>query len=427
MNAHDHEHATGHGERRGLTRRQLLLGGLGAGALGLLLPELGVITDPLGLTTANAQTTPRNRYRLAMHVHSSFSEGVGSMYAALAEARRTNHDLVFFTEHDHRKKGIRTRRGVHFTGPSEFEDPSGTWNWIGRTEGSPTARTQQWVTSPSSPVEPGHALRLTVTAPGGGATAMNGFDANDGSSGKSARCSVADQRIFIDVRVDQPSADAWLELRLHLSYYPDLPGYGRGYRTLSYRFGTQTGRSRDPSNPLRGIVWRAVPSGTWTTLELRPVEDIAAIFTELPVPADNATTAKSASENIVMTVAAMARNGATAAGWFDRLRFFHDSAGQATYDLQRQMLQQYGPLFPAVQARMADEISRNDPHLNWLTGTPTPISYDLNRWPAPPRSAGRSTPSTPPAVCSSTTTRSALKREARSAIRRPCSTRLGTC
>ena len=108
MNAHDHEHATGHGERRGLTRRQLLLGGLGAGALGLLLPELGVITDPLGLSTANAQTTPRNRYRLAMHVHSSFSEGVGSMYAALAEARRTNHDLVFFTEHDHRKKGIRT-------------------------------------------------------------------------------------------------------------------------------------------------------------------------------------------------------------------------------------------------------------------------------------------------------------------------------
>ena len=270
---------------------------------------------------------------------------------------------------------------MHFTGPSEFEDPSGAWNWIGRTEGNPTARTQQWVTGESSPVEPGHALRLSVTAPGG-ATAMNGFDADDASSGKSARCNVADQRIFIDVRVDQPSANAWLELRLHLSYYPDLPGYSRGYRSLTYRFGTQTGRSRDPSNPLRGIVSRAVPSGTWTTLELRPVEDIAAIFTELPVPADNATTAKSASENIVMTVAAVARNGATAAGWFDRLRFVHDDAGQATYDLQRQLLQQYGPLFPTVQARAGDEISRNGPHLNWLTGTPAPISYNLNTWPA---------------------------------------------
>ena len=31
---------------------------------------------------------------------------------------------------------------------------------------------------------------------------------------------------------------------------------------------------------------------------------------------------------------------------------------------------------------MGDEIGRNDPHLNWLTGTPTPISYDLNSWPA---------------------------------------------
>ena len=104
MNAHDHEHATGHGERRGLTRRQLLLGGLGAGALGLLLPELG-FTPPARATTATAQITPRNRYRLAMHVHASFSEGVGSMYAALAEARRTNHDLVFFTDHDDRKTG----------------------------------------------------------------------------------------------------------------------------------------------------------------------------------------------------------------------------------------------------------------------------------------------------------------------------------
>ena len=225
----------------------------------------------------------------------------------------------------------------------------------------------------------GHALRLTVAA--GGATAMNGFDANDGSSGKSARCNVADQRIFIDVRVDQPSANAWLELRLHLSYYPDLPGYSRGYRSLTYRFGTQTGRTG--TRATRCAAWCRVPcqSGTWTTLELRPVQDITGDLHRAPA-AGRQHRPRRRRRRHVMTVAAVARNGATAAGWFDRLRFVHDGAGQATYDLQRQMLQQYGPLFPTLQARMGDEIGRNPPHLNWLTGTPRPISYNPNTWPA---------------------------------------------
>ena len=361
--------------------RRAFLGGLGAGAVGLLIPALGWATTQAGGLIVPAATTSKNPYRLAMHVHSSFSEGVGSMYAQLTEAARTGHDLVFFTEHDWRRKGLdHLRRGIHFTGASEVEDPAGTWKWTNRVEGSPAARSQSWVSSPSSPTEPGHTLQVGVTAPTNGTT-FNLFDGDDSTSSKGVRVNVSGQRLQLDVRLDQASANGWLELRLYFSFYPAVGGYPKGYRTLSYRFGTLTGRSRDASNPLLGIVWMPVPVGTWTTVELRPLDDLAAIFTELPAAADNATTAQIVTNNVVLTVGAGARSGGVGRGWFDRLRFLRDGAGAAGYDLQEQLIARYAAIFPTVRGHLGDEISRNDPHLQWLVGRPVPLDYDYAKWP----------------------------------------------
>ena len=147
----------------------------------------------------------------------------------LAEAARTDHDLVFFTEHDWRKKGLdHLRRGIHFTGASEFEDPAGTWMWTNRVEGSPPLGRSQWVSSPSSPVEPGHALQVAVTAPANG-TAFNLFDGDDSKSSKGVRVQrVRPTALQVDVRADQASANGWFELRLYLSFYPAVGGYPQG-------------------------------------------------------------------------------------------------------------------------------------------------------------------------------------------------------
>ena len=252
---HDGHEADGHDADDGggppeLSRR-VFIGGLGVGALGLLIPALGWATTSRELRrSSSSKPFPgKNPYRLAMHVHSSFSEGVGSMYAQLTEAARTGHDLVFFTEHDWRKKGLdHLRRGIHFSGASEYEDPAGTWMWTNRVEGSPAARSQSWVSSPSSPVEPGpaslqlghhadqrHRLqplrrrrqqieqgrpgqRVGPTAPGR----------------RPGRPSVG-QRLVGSSACTSRSTQPWVATRR--------------IRTLSYRFGTVTGRSRRRLEP----------------------------------------------------------------------------------------------------------------------------------------------------------------------------------
>ena len=417
MHDHDHEHATGHGERRGLTRRQLLLGGLGAGALGLLLPELGVITDPLGLTTANAQTTPRNRYRLAMHVHSSFSEGVGSMYAALAEARPHQPRPGVLHRARPSQEGHQTR-GAACTSRARRSSrtPAAPGTGSAGPRATPPARTQQWVTSPSSPVEPGHALRLTVTAPGAAATAMNGFDGDDGVVGQVRPGATSPTNGSSSTSAStSPRPTPGSSSGCTSPYYPALAGYPQGLPDRSPTASApSTGRSRDAANPLRGIVSHAgaerdlddgrAPPGRRHRGDLhRAARCRPTTPPRRPRP----------HENIVMTVGGGGPQRGDAAGWFDRLRFFHDSAGPghlrpATADARTQ----YGPLFPTVHGQLGDEISRNDPHLQWLTGAPTPISYDLNSWPAQRRGPPKAIDAVHAARrrCSSTTIPSAPKR-----------------
>ena len=50
-----------------------------------------------------------------MHVHASFSEGRGSVYAQLSEATKAGMDLVYLSDHDHRKQKRAARSVVHFT------------------------------------------------------------------------------------------------------------------------------------------------------------------------------------------------------------------------------------------------------------------------------------------------------------------------
>lgn len=252
--------------------RRAVLGGLAMGAVGLVVPGLAV---PARRASA-AATMPRaaaatglRPYRLAMHVHASFSEGLGSMCASLAEADRTHHDLVFFTDHDFRKQGYRARQSIEFVGPDETEPPMWIWIWHARGEGAPRdpGARPAWV---SGGAEHPHVARFAVAAPASG-EALQLLDAEDGGI-KGTRSNVVGQRITLDVRLDQASPDTWLELRLYLSLYPAIGGQPGGQRVLVYRFGpgpsapgSARGCGRPPtatSTPAAGSRWRSGPSRT---------------------------------------------------------------------------------------------------------------------------------------------------------------------
>ncbi len=367
-----------------LFSRRALLGGLAGGAASLFVPGFGLpVPEWLTSSVVPQATSTLLPYRLAMHVHSSFSEGIGSMYASLAEADRAGYDLLFFTDHDHRKRGIPMRQGIHFKGSSEPETPSGTWVWAARKEGKPQAASgPSWVTNPSSPAEPGHALQIGVTAPGGTGEVFNLVDGDDSGSHKGMRMNVVGQRIQFDLRARPSSPNAWLELRLYLSYYPALAGFAAGQRVLVYRFGTVTPRVERQG--FRAVLWRAIPADTWTTVEIRPDVDVAQIFTELPVPGDNHTTSHFTGRltNVVLTLGAGARDGASCLGWFDRMHFLRTYLGQDAYDLQRELCDKYiaEGLF-RTEIRLGDEVGQKLPHLQWLGGVPRPIDYDLWAFP----------------------------------------------
>jgi hypothetical protein len=353
-------------DRRAPSRwsRREFLESMGWGAVGLLVPGLALPT-PSQAVAAAAPGGPARPFRLAMHVHASFSEGWASMYASLAEAARTGLDLVFFTDHDWRKQHLMARRVVHFTSLEEKEDGL-AWIWRPRREGAPAAVGGGIVANPVSPNDAGTpgALSVKATAPVG-ATAAYLFDADDtAGERKGLRLNVVGQRIQIDVHPVHIGPDAWLVVRLALSYYPAIGGRPAGVRYLEYRLGTRAG---DEVAGLTAIVWRPVPANVWTTVELRPLDDIERVFRDLPVPGDNSTQ--------TVSLGAGARNGATADGHFDLLRFRRDVGGQAAYDELDRLLAPYRGIFPRVTTRHADELGFQPEHLNWLTSHPFPLDY----------------------------------------------------
>jgi hypothetical protein len=88
------------------------------------LGSAGVLTS-IDQRRAEAALQPVS---MAMHVHSSFSEGTGSMLWQLAQAAASGVDVVWWSDHDWRMSGYGYRRAIHFDGFTELEDGASlTW------------------------------------------------------------------------------------------------------------------------------------------------------------------------------------------------------------------------------------------------------------------------------------------------------------
>src|SRR6187399_993016 len=96
-----------------LSRRALLraaaVGGLG-------VPLLAGCTAP-----ARPAAPVGDPVSVAMHLHSSFSEGTASMATHLDQARRLGVDVLFWTDHDFRVSAQGYRRRLGLAGPTDTE------------------------------------------------------------------------------------------------------------------------------------------------------------------------------------------------------------------------------------------------------------------------------------------------------------------
>ena len=110
--------------------------------------------------TGPAQAAPALRpISMAMHIHGPFSEGSASYAAHLYQAQQNGVDVIWWTDHDFRIAAQDFRKAVHFDAPSEPENGL-AWNWASTVEGTLTSSSAEFVTSPTAPDDPGHALRV---------------------------------------------------------------------------------------------------------------------------------------------------------------------------------------------------------------------------------------------------------------------------
>lgn len=308
-------------------------------------------------------------FSMAMHVHSSFSEQVGSMEAQLLQAQQNAVDVLWWTDHDHRMQARNYRTVVHFTSLTAERSDGTPWQWQKRTSGPLTAAStggiDPSVDSPKDTVAGGSlSLRAQSTST---RSAALGFYADSVAAGMNYRGNIYGQVLSLEVLPTSISGKAYLQLLITLSFHPANGGRSAGNYSLSYRFGgagtpgtrTQSGRT--------GIVNVAVTAGQWNSVVLTPGDDIAALWPDMD-------TRDFASFGLTLDAVSA---GPVASGHFDYLRFDRQyTGGNIPIETQQAISAGYRSKFPGVVQGQGLEISLYNPHINWFGGAVALPTYE---------------------------------------------------
>ncbi len=245
---------------RVLSRRSLLRA---AGVAGLGVPLLAACTSA---PPRRPSETTGDPVSVAMHLHSSFSEGTASMATHLDQARRLGVDVLFWTDHDFRVSAQGYRRRLRLGAATDTEHGV-ELTWKQRLEGGATGQVAF------------AAGAAQLTAGGDGALWLDADAWNSTYSG-----SIADTTLAVTVRPAAPGA-GYAAVQIDLSYHPASGGRPAGTYRLTYRIGAaaEIGWRADGRE---GQVDVPAPAG-WSTVNLRPAADIGGLWPDL-VAEDNA-------------------------------------------------------------------------------------------------------------------------------------------
>jgi len=312
---------------------------LGAGVVaGLGLPLLAGCT-PSPAPAAGPLPPRTDPVSLAMHLHTSFSEGTASMAAHLHQARRLGVDVLFWTDHDFRVSAQGYRRRLGLGGWTDTEHGVAL-TWRRRTEGALAEATVAFA-----------AGAAVLTARGDGTLWLDADAWNSTYSG-----SLADTTLQVELSPVPPGSEAHLAVQLDLSYHPAGGGRPAAQYRLTYRLGAVAGRARRAAGP-DGEVDVPVPAGGWSTVALRPVHDIAALWPDL-VAEDNAVHR--------LRVGLAARRGAGGRGAIRHVTLVRARRADSLA-LVRDVMARYGQRYPDRRQYAALEVSLVR-HLNWFGG-----------------------------------------------------------
>ena len=317
------------------TRRRALQFGA-AGALGVVGAASGWFAG-VGPARAGVQVKPLSSdrlFRVAMHVHASWSERQASWESQFAQAAALGIDAMYMTEHDWRAEGFGYLPSLQ--GVTMLATVQGGLAQNATTNTDGLVRTLAESSSTTVAASVSYAVQESPTA-------VNQL-----------RTSIAGQSLMVDfvgVRID---STATYDVLVQLSNHPAYGTRPAGQFYLRYRFGDfQSGYGLDASGLIGNVTNPAPAAGSTLTFDL--TSDVAQLWPDM-VAFDNSfamlsLVATSPRSGVVVDVSVNVRF----------MRTQNDSG--ALTALHRSIIDTYGPRHQALTTYPVTEISWADPHL----------------------------------------------------------------
>jgi hypothetical protein len=337
---------------------------------------LGPASTPAGERAWSAQ----------LHVHGSFSEGVGSIDSHLAEAKAVGVDVVWWSDHDFRITSYRHVTTYGFDAEREPLDAGEDWTARGELEAGykkglqlrrfpPPRRGRGKSGVPddgrsSATFGEEHAregtpnLRLSHAAMGAmDFERMRGrFQAHRGLHHRPLASEIT-LRVWVLPFAHDGDGRAYVDLQ--------LSEHSRQRSVPVRRYGVRYYLSNEDTEPWRVSGQLNVPlafrAGEWNELVLPVTDDVVAGFPFI-VGADNTLGA--------IEFGVEARAQAEPIAHFDELRIEQEIRGPAAYARQRELLEEVGRAHPGPQQHQGVEISWGSLHLNEFSVDTQLLDYD---------------------------------------------------
>ncbi|MFC5177306.1 hypothetical protein [Nocardioides taihuensis] len=340
--------------RAEISRRSFLAGSAGIVALGA---SAGILRPQSASAVASAaeRASSVSTVSMAMHLHASFSEGIGSMAGHLSQAVATGVDVVWWTEHDWRMQSRGYVSAVGFDGLTETRAGQPKVTLKPESSGSLSTYSGSFVTSPVSGNDPGRAsaLRLTATSSG---TARASRRYTFAADNKRLVGNLDGTTLLLDVLCVRTGAGAWAELRIRSSYLPATGGRSAGQYEVVYLIGGNEPDGALTTSGRNATVFRSAPVGQWTTLVLDPVSDLTRAFGGVDFRD---------SSGCVLQVGVASSNRVQAEAVFDYLRIERvRKSGDQPLAVQSALMDSYAVRYPGVLQMPGLEISSRSTHVN---------------------------------------------------------------
>src|SRR4051794_22751757 len=223
-------------------------------------------------------------YVLAMHLHASTSEGVGSVQSHLQQAAATGFDVAWFTEHDWRRRRLLYRPTYSFL----LDEPSagGTWTVDELpSEGSPDGGSGSWLvfdpTTPNDPAPRKGTLRLRARSTGNGSARVARRVHAEGTSRSNFRSRIAGRAVSVDVLPSASGPDSWGEVVFGLSHHPAAGGRPEGVHAIAYRLRPDVGTAAARTEGTLAIVDLPVELGRWQSVTFDLTGDVGRAWPDL--------------------------------------------------------------------------------------------------------------------------------------------------